>query len=149
MLNHMPEILIKLTVKYFNSILQAYLSLCLLTYFAQGFYLWGSLFYSWKNCFLVLCLGDIIYFRCTFTMLLQRKEAILSLLLCESLDKFAPKGKFLASNNEAILTYWPLKNTFFTFYKRDSAIFKLLNWLDRISLMSYKKDLNDKLKKKD
>ena len=30
------------------------------------------------------------------------------------------------------------------FYKRDSATFKRLNCLDRISLMSYKKHLNEK-----
>ena len=33
------------------------------------------------------------------------------------------------------------------FYKRDSATFKLFTYLDQISLMSYKKYLNDKLKK--
>ena len=33
------------------------------------------------------------------------------------------------------------------FYKRDSATFKLFTYLDQISLMSYKKFLNDKLKK--
>ena len=33
------------------------------------------------------------------------------------------------------------------FYKRDSATFKLLNCLDRISLMRYQKHLNDKFKK--
>ena len=134
-------ILIKLTVKYFNLNLQAYPSLWLTSYFAQGFYLYG--------CFLVFCLGNIMYFSCTFTSLSRRKEEILtqSPLLCESFEKFPPKCKLLASNNEAILTYWPLKDTFFTFYKCDSAIFKFLNCLDRISLMSYKKYLNDKFLK--
>ena len=90
-----------------------------------------------------------MYFSCNFTSLLQRKKAIFtqSSPLCESFDKFEVKYKFLALNNGATLTYCPLKNIFFTFYKRDSSIFKLLNRLDRISLMSYKKHLNDKLKK--
>ena len=34
--------------------------------------------------------------------------------------------KFLASNDKATLTSWPLKNAFFTFYKRDCAILKTL-----------------------
>ena len=68
-----------------------------------------------------------MYFSCNFTLLLRRKEAILttSMLQCKSSNKFAPKGKYLASNNEVILTHWPLKNIFFTFCKRGSAIFKL------------------------
>ena len=88
----------------------------------------------------------MMYFSRTFTLFLRRKETILtkSSLLCENSVKFAPKYKSLASNNEAILTYWPLKNTFFTFYKRDFATFKLLNCLDRISLMSSMKHLNGK-----
>ena len=62
-----------------------------------------------QNCFLVFCLEDIMYFSCTFISLLRRKEAILTLssLLCESPDKFTSKSKFLALNNESILTYWP------------------------------------------
>ena len=82
-----------------------------------------------------------MYFSRTFRLFLRRRETILtkSSLLYESSVKFAPKCKsleFLAWNNEVILTWWPLKNTFFTFYKRDSALVKLLNYLDRISLMS-------------
>ena len=48
-----------------------------------------------------------MYFSCTFTLLLRRKEAVLTQfsLLCESSDKFTPKCRFLASNNETILTY--------------------------------------------
>ena len=90
-----------------------------------------------------------MYFSCTFTSILRRKEAILtqSSLLCESLDKFSTKCKFLASNNDAILSYWPLNNTFFTFYILGSAIFKLLSCLEQIFLISYKKHLNDKFKK--
>ena len=38
------EILIKLTVKYFNSILQALKSVYLVGYFGQRFYLFSSLF---------------------------------------------------------------------------------------------------------
>ena len=88
-------------------------------------------------------------FSSAFTLLLPRKEAILtkSSLICESSDKKAPTCKFLVLNTEVILTYLPVKNIFFTFYKRDSATFKLLNYSDRISLISYKKHLNDKLKK--
>ena len=54
----------------------------------------------------------MVYF--TFTLFLQWKEAILtkSSLLCENYDKFGPGCKFLASNNEATLIYWPIKNTF-------------------------------------
>ena len=75
-----------------------------------------------------------MYFSCTFASLLRRKEAVLSQssLLRESYDKFAPKCKFLTSSSEAILIYRPLKNTFLSFYKRDSATFKLLNCLVRI-----------------
>ena len=69
---------------------------------------------------------------------------IKSSLLSESSNKFAPKYKFLTSNNEAILAYWPFKNTLFTFYKRDSATLKLLNCLSQILLMAYKKHLNNK-----
>ena len=58
-----------------------------------------------------------------------------------------PSIKGLISDNLAILTYWIFKDTFFTFYKRDSATFNLLNCLDRKSLMSYKKDLNDTFQK--
>ena len=49
----------------------------------------------------------MMYFSSTFLLLLQCKEAILtkSSLLCESSDKLAPKGKILALNNEAKLTY--------------------------------------------
>ena len=91
-----------------------------------------------------------MYFSRTFTLLLRRKETILtkSSLLCESSDKFAHKCKSLPSNNEAILTYLPLKSIFFTFYEHDYATFKLLNCLDGISLMRYKKHLNDKFLKK-
>ena len=46
------------------------------------------------------------------------------------------------------MTYWPLKNTFPKFYKRGSATFKLINCLDRISLIGHKKQLNGKFKKK-
>ena len=88
-------------------------------------------------------------FSRAFTLLLPRKETILtkSSLICESSDKKAPTCKFLVLNTEVILTYLPVKNIFFTLYKRDSATFKLLNYLDRMSLISYKKHLNDKLKK--
>ena len=67
----------------------------------------GQLVSKIKELFLVFRLGDIMNFSCTFTSFLRRKEAILTLssLPCESHDKFAPKSKFLASNNEAILTY--------------------------------------------
>ena len=89
-----------------------------------------------------------MYFSRTFTFLLRCKETILtkSSLLCERSVKFPPKCKFLALNNKAILTYSPLKNTFFTFYKRDYATFKHLNCLDRISLTSYKKHFHDRFK---
>ena len=49
--------------------------------------------------------------------------------LCESSNKFENNWKILASTNQAILTYLSLKNSFVTFYKRDSATFKLLNCL--------------------
>ena len=88
----------------------------------------------------------MMYFSRTFTLLLRRMEATLtkSSLLRESFNKLAPKSKFLVSNNDAILTYWPVKNIFSRFHNLDSATFELLNCLDRISLMSYKKSLNDK-----
>ena len=62
-------------------------------------------------------------YSCTLTWLGQRIQAILTKfsLLCESSNKFAPKWKALASNNEAIMTYWTLKNTFFTFHKPNSV----------------------------
>ena len=87
-----------------------------------------------------------MYFSHAFTLLLLRKEIILtkSSLLCESSNKLASNCKSLTSNSLAILTYWPLKNTFFTLHKRDSATFKLFNCLGRIYLMSYRKQLNDK-----
>ena len=59
-------------------------------------------------------------------------------ILCESTDKFVSNYKLAVSNNEAILTYWPVKNTFFMFYRLESATFKLLNHLNQISLLSYK-----------
>ena len=106
-------------------------------------------YYSWKNCFLAFRLGYMMNFSRTFTVLLWRKEEILTKfsLLCKSSDKFVPKWKLLASNNEAILTYWTLNNTIFTFHKGDFPTFKLLNYLDRIYLMSYKKYLNGKSEK--
>ena len=60
--------------------------------------------------------------------------------------QFASNDKFLALNNEAILTYWSLKNTVFTFSKCDSATFTLLNCLGRISLRSYKIRLKNWIK---
>ena len=52
-------------------------------------------------------LKELMYFIRTFTLPLRRKEEILtkSSLPCENSDKFAPKCKFVASNNETILTY--------------------------------------------
>ena len=100
-------LLIKLKVKYFNSVVEAFHLVNLLGCFALGFHMFGSLFYSWKNCFLVFCLEDIMYFSCTFTWLFQRKEAILTkpLLLCESYSKFAQTFKFLSLNDNAFLTF--------------------------------------------
>ena len=68
-----------------------------------------------------------MYSSYIFAWLLQPVEEVLfkSPLLCKTPNKSASKRKFLISNDEAILTYWPLKNTFFIFYKRDSATFKL------------------------
>ena len=45
-------------------------------------------------------------FSYTFASFLQSKKAILTkfLIICQNPDKFQPKCKFLASNNEAILT---------------------------------------------
>ena len=69
--------------------------------------MYGSLFYSWKNCFLAFCLRDIMFFKRTIIWILWYKEAILtkSSQLNENSNKLAPKCKFLASNNEAILIY--------------------------------------------
>ena len=93
---------------------------------------------------LAFCLRDTCFSR-IFSWLLRRRKAILikSSLLCKCSNKFAPKYKFFASNNEAILTYRPLKNTFFTFYKRYSAIFKFLDcfwirWTLSSSLIWYR-----------
>ena len=68
-----------------------------------------------------------MYFTYTFTWLLRRKEVILtqSSLPCESSDKFAPNFKIVASNNEVIVTDWPLKNTFSSFI---SVILLFLNY---------------------
>ena len=93
-----------------------------------------------------------MYFSLTFTLLLASKKTTLTklLLLCERSVKFASKCKSLASNNEAILTYWiPLKNIVYMFYKRDSATFKHLHSLDRICLMSYKTHWMVNLKKRE
>ena len=60
--------------------------------------------------------------------------------------QFASNDKFVALNNEAILTYWSLKNTAFTFSICDSATFTLLNCLGRISLRSYKIRLKNSIK---
>ena len=139
--------LIKLTVKYFDLLLQALFSLQPVSCFKQEFYIFDSPFYHRKNYFLVFRLRDIKYFSCAITLLLRRKETK-SLPLCKSSVKFAAKLKSLTSNNQASPTYWPLKNTFFTLYKRDSPTFELLNCLDRISLMSYKKHLKYKFFKK-
>lgn len=109
--------LIQLKMKYFNSNLQTSILLQLVSCFAEGFDIFGSLFYSWKNCFLAIHLGDMMYFACTFTLFWQRKEATLTkvLLLCESSDTFALKCKFLASNIKVILAYWSIKNIFLAF----------------------------------
>ena len=50
-----------------------------------------------------------MYFSGTFTLLLGRKETIFtkSLLLWERSVNIASKCTSLASNNKAILTYWP------------------------------------------
>ena len=79
---------------------------------------------------------------------LRYNEAILtkSSLLYESSNKFATKFKFIFPHHEAIMTYWSLKNTFFTFCKCESAIFKLLIYLNKTYLMSYIKHLNNKFK---
>ena len=113
------------------------------------FFISNKKYNNWKNYFLVFRLGDTMYFSLTFTRLLRRQETNFTKFspLGETSVKFAPKCKSLASNNEAILTYWSLKNTFFTFCKRYSATFKLLNCLNRIFLMSCKKHLNDKFLK--
>ena len=120
----------KLTVKYFNSILLTFL-------------------YSVANStvkriisYLAFRLGDMMYFSRTSTFFSDVRK------LCESSVKFSARWKYLASNSEAIMTYWPLKNTFPKFYKRGSATFKLINCLDRISLIGHKKQLNGKFKKK-
>ena len=58
-----------------------------------------------------------MHYSRTFTLLLWRKETILSKysLLCESPVRFAPKCKSFAWSNEAILIYRLLKNTFLLF----------------------------------
>ena len=53
-------------------------------------------------------------------------------------------SSFLASNDQAFLTYWSLKNTCFTCYKRDSATFKLLNCENQIPLMTLTQYFDDK-----
>ena len=124
----------KANKKIFQFNFQAFSSLQLVSCFTQVFCIFGSLFYSWKNYFLGLCLGDMINVNHTFTVLLRCKDTILtkSSLFCQSFVKFTQKCKSLASNCEPIPTYWPLKNTL-----------KRINCLDEKSLMSYKKHLND------
>ena len=53
--------LIKLTAKCFNSILQAFPSLYPVRCFAQWFYMYSSLCYSWKNYILFFRLGGTMY----------------------------------------------------------------------------------------
>ena len=132
--------LIKVTVKCFDLLLQALFSLQPVRCFKQEFYIFDSPFYHRTNYFLFFGLRDIKYFSCAITLLLRCKETKSS-PLCKSSVKFVAKPKSLTSNNQASPTYWPLKTTFFTLYKRDSPTFKLLNCLDRISLMSYQKHL--------
>ena len=112
--------------------MQALFSLQPVSCFKQEFYIFDSPFYHRTNYFLFFRLRDIKYFSCAITLLLRCKETKSS-PLCKSSVKFAAKPKSLTSNNQASPTYWPLKNTFFTLYKRDSPTFKLLNCLDRIS----------------
>ena len=139
------KMLIKLTVKYLNSILQTFLLVYLGGCFVQGFY---TLLTIEINVF-IFCLGDIMYFRRTFTCFFWRKKAIFTKLLipCESSNKFPHKCKFLSLNNESILTYWPLKNPCFMFYRRDPATFIFLKSLNQISLISYNLHLSHKFKK--
>ena len=94
------EMLIKLTVKHFNSVLQAFLH-------CNWLVVLHHLLYSGKNYILDFRLGDMMYFSRTFTLLLRRKETILT----KSSLIFAPENKSFASNNEAILTYKPFINT--------------------------------------
>ena len=61
---------------------------------------------------------------------------IKSSLLCKESKKTAFKCKFLLRNDDAILIYWTLNNTVFTFYDLGFAAFKLLNHLSQISLMN-------------
>ena len=70
-----------------------------------------------------------MYFSFIFIWLLQYMEATLtkSSPLWESSNNSAPKCKYLVSNVEARLTYWPLNDTFLTFNECDSPTFKLLN----------------------
>ena len=87
----------------------------------------GSLFYSCKLCHLSLRLGDIMYFSLMFTWLFLRIESTLTKfsLLCK-ISKCVRKYRVLVLDDEAILTYRPLKNTFITFYEHDSATYELL-----------------------
>lgn len=71
-----------------------------------------------------------MYFRFIFTELSQRMEEsspTKSPVLYEITDKFASNYKLAVSNNEAILTYWHVKNAFFMFYRREAATFKFFN----------------------
>ena len=81
--------------------------------------------------FLFIVTGKLFYTKNLY--ILQLKELFLNL----SLKRYHVFQLYLR----------PLKNTFFIFYKSNSAAFKVLYCLDRISLMTYKKHLSDKFKK--
>ena len=97
---------LEMLIKHFNSILEAFLH-------CNWLVVLHHLLYSGKNYILDFRFGDMMYFSRTFTLLLRRKETILtkSSLLCESSLIFAPENKSFASNNEAILTYKRFINT--------------------------------------
>ena len=102
-----------LAVKCFNSILQAFLH-CNWYVIMHKDFICTVAYFLFKELFFVFCLGDIIHFSCIFTWPLKCKEQFLtkSSLLCENTDKF------FSSNNEALLTYWPLQKNFFTLFYR-------------------------------
>ena len=66
--------LIKLTVKYFDLLLQALFSLQPVRCFKQEFYIFDSPFYHRTNYFLFFRLRDIKYFSCVITLFLRCKK---------------------------------------------------------------------------
>ena len=95
--------------------------------------------------YLLLRLRDIEYLSRILKWHSRRKKAnfIKSSLFCKTFSKSTPKFIFFLSD-EVILTHSLLKNTIFTFFKRDSGTFKLSNCYKQLFPTSCRKYINDR-----